>query len=113
MRVLITFENDASAEISQPTGDLIWAVESAANRAAARLRWSQDSYKSNQVTVFDSQPLVDLLPTVFEHDPACDILEVRGAPAGRDVWDELQRYEFVPVRQSPGVLRAARRRGAV
>jgi hypothetical protein len=113
MRVLITFEEDSSAEILDPTADSVWAIESASNREAARQRWSEDSYKGVEVTVFNPRPLTDLLPTVFEHHPDCDILEVRGAGQSGDVWRELARHDFVPLRQSPGVLRAGRRKGAV
>jgi hypothetical protein len=113
MRVLITYEQDASAEIADPTADCVWAIDTPANRGAAESRWGADSYKGFEVTVFNEQELSELLPTVLEHHPDCETLEVRNAKAGRDVWEELDRLHFVPLRQSPGVLRAGRRKRAV
>jgi hypothetical protein len=113
MRVLITFEQDASAEIANPTADCVWAIDTPANRSAAESRWRDESYEGFEVTVFNAQPLSALLPTVLEHHPDCETLEVRQAEAGPDVWNELDRHQFVPLRQSRGVLRAGRRKGAV
>ena len=113
MRVLITFEQDASAEIADPMADCVWAIDTPANRAAAESRWRDESYKGFEVTVFNAQSLTGLLSTVLERHPDCEILEVRQGEAGGEVWDELGRHQFVPLRQSRGVLRAGRRKGAV
>jgi hypothetical protein len=112
MRVVITFEDDAQIVISEPTADHVWAIESESNRSAAETRWTPVHPKGGGVTIFSRQSLSDLLPTVLEHHPNCQILEVRGVEVQRDIWEELRLHRFVPLRQSPGVLRAGRRGNA-
>ena len=57
----------------------MWAIDASANRSAAESRWTDESYKGFEVTVFNAQPFGGLLPTVLEHHPDCDTLEVRDA----------------------------------
>src|SRR5262245_31169694 len=109
MRVLITFEQDASAEIAQSTFGSIWAIDSPVNRSAAEIRWSQESYRGFEVTVFRPQSVGHLVWTVFEHHPDCETLEIRQAEEEAGVWEELAIHHFVPLKQSRGVLRAGRR----
>ena len=113
MRVLVTFEQDASAAISEHTDDCVWAIDSWRNRRAAEFRWSEGSRNGAEITVFDPQPLLGLIPTVLEHHPDCELLEVRGTECGSDIWEELERHRFVSLSESPGVLRAGRQKSGV
>lgn len=113
MRVLITFEQDASADIADPSAGCIWAIDTPANRSAAESRWGEQSYRGFEVTVFKPQSLTSLIPTVLEHHPDCEILEARQAEVEGEAWELLRRHHFVPLRQSRGALRAGRRKDAV
>ena len=113
MKVRICFEQDATKTVAQKSGDCVWVIESPANRAAAEVRWTEQSYGGDEVTVFDSQRLANLIPTVLEHHPDCENLEVHGVKVDQDAWVELRRQDFVLLDESHGVVRVRRQRDTV
>ena len=109
MRVEITFEEDAHAAISDRTCDQLWAIESDWNRLAAEAYW-QRATSGSDLTIFRHQSIAELLPTVLEHHPDCDILVVRGVEAThREAWNAARSHGFEPLRHARGILRFGRR----
>ena len=76
MRVLLSFDSDATPAITAREMVDSWVVDSAVNREIAQRHWSRPSTPT--LSLFDPQTLADILPTVLEHHPNCAELELHG-----------------------------------